>query len=343
MKSRLIVSLLLLSVLLFTNCKNSVNNTTLSNITGRAGELIIVINKDIWEGETGDFIYDYLSQPQVGLPQNEPIFTVTNIPPEAFKDIFKTTRNLIITDIGSQVEKNEIVFKNNVYAFPQAVVYFYAKDRLHLKHLFDENKDKITGFFIKAERDRLLLNYEKYSEKDVSKKTKERFGLNINVPAGFVVAEDNNDFMWIRYEANDVSQSILIYSYPYESDSTFTEDYLVIKRNLITRNNVPGPTDGSFMLVEPSVPLLFNTFQKDGNYAAELRGLWKIENDFMGGPFVNLSIIDLLKKRVVCVDGFVYAPAKDKRNLLRQVEAMIYSVEFDNQKDMDKINKQFNQ
>ena len=95
------------------------------------------------------------------------------------------------------------------------------------------------------------------------------------------------------------------------------------------------------MQIEPSVPLLFNTFQKDGNYAAELRGLWKIENDFMGGPFVNLSIIDLLKKRVICLDGFVYAPSKNKRNLLRQMEAMIYSVEFTNQEDMNKINKQF--
>jgi hypothetical protein len=27
-------------------------------------------------------------------------------------------------------------------------------------------------------------------------------------------------------------------------------------------------------------------------YYAELRGLWKVENDFMGGPFVSLSTLD---------------------------------------------------
>jgi hypothetical protein len=88
------------------------------------------------------------------------------------------------------------------------------------------------------------------------------------------------------------------------------------------------------------VPLLFNTFKMNGNYAAELRGQWKLENDFMGGPFVNLSILDVLQNRVVTLDGFVYAPSKDKRNFLRQVEAMLHSIKFDNQPDMDKINRQ---
>ena len=38
--------------------------------------------------------------------------------------------------------------------------------------------------------------------------------------------------------------------------------------------------------------------------------------------------------------GFVYAPSKDKRNFLRQVEAMIYSLKQNNQADNDKLNQQ---
>lgn len=341
MKSRILYFSLVLLILISGGCKNSVNTTSLRNITGGAGELLVIISKENWESETGKYINEYLTQPQVGLPQNEPVFTVNDVPVEAFKGIFTSTRNLLITNVGSDVEKDEVIFKNDVYAYPQSIVYINAKDIIQLRQVFDENKDKIIGFFIKAERDRLLLNYSKFREKKVSDKTEERFGITINVPVGFNVAEDKPDFMWIRYETDEISQGILIYSYPYESDSTFTQEYLTTKRNLVTRNNVPGPSDGSFMLIEPSVPLLFNTFNKGGNYAAELRGLWKIENDFMGGPFVNLSIIDLLKKRVICLDGFVYAPSKNKRNLLRQMEAMIYSVEFTNQEDMNKINKQF--
>jgi hypothetical protein len=60
----------------------------------------------------------------------------------------------------------------------------------------------------------------------------------------------------------------------------------------------------------------------------------------MGGPFINLSVLDASRRRVVTVEGNVYAPKNDKRNYLRQLEAMIYSLEFPSQKINDKITKQ---
>ena len=62
-----------------------------------------------------------------------------------------------------------------------------------------------------------------------------------------------------------------------------------------------------------------------------MRGLWKVQNDFMGGPFVSLTVLDPSKKRVVTVEGNVYAPKNNKRNYIRQLEAMIYSLEFPKQ------------
>jgi len=62
------------------------------------------------------------------------------------------------------------------------------------------------------------------------------------------------------------------------------------------------------------------------------RGLWKMENDFMGGSFVNLTIWDEANQRSVSVDGFVYAPGKDKRNYMMELEAMVQSLQFVNAK-----------
>ena len=47
----------------------------------------------------------------------------------------------------------------------------------------------------------------------------------------------------------------------------------------------------------------------------ETRGLWKMEHDAMGGPFVSHSRVDTLNNRVVVAEGFVYAPEKMKRGL----------------------------
>lgn len=61
-------------------------------------------------------------------------------------------------------------------------------------------------------------------------------------------------------------------------------------------------------------------------FASELRGLWKIENDFMGGPFVSLTVYDEARARLVTVEGYVYAPYFDKREYIREVEAVVRSL-----------------
>jgi hypothetical protein len=193
---------------------------------------------------------------------------------------------------------------------------------------------------MKAERRRLEINYANYHERAVSAETEEKFGITLNVPPGFVVDKVEDNFMWIRFETPEISQGIFIYTFPYEDENTFTADYMKIKRNIVLRKNVPGPTEGSYMSTESELPVVFNVFKKDGNYASEMRGLWTVENNFMGGPFINLAMLDILNNRVVVLDGYVYAPGKNKRNYLRQVEAMIYSAKFVNQDEIDKVNKQ---
>ena len=61
---------------------------------------------------------------------------------------------------------------------------------------------------------------------------------------------------------------------------------------------------------------------------AELRGLWRTENAFMGGPFLSYTVLDEKRNRVVTAEGFVFAPSLDKRNYVRELEAIIQSVEI---------------
>ena len=66
----------------------------------------------------------------------------------------------------------------------------------------------------------------------------------------------------------------------------------------------------------------------NGIYVNELRGLWQMERDFMGGPYINYSMVDEQNNRVVCIDGYVYAPKFDKREFLREQEALIKTITF---------------
>ena len=310
------------------------------NVTGKAGEMVVVISKDNWEGTPGQTIREIMAQPQVGLPQEEPLFTLVDVPHEAFKEIFRTTRNIIQTRISPNVEKSGVTMKDDIWAFPQATVQISAKNPEEFVTLFNQNKEKILSYFLAAERERYTMNYNRVFEKAVYNTLDQDFGIKMNVPPGFRIVKKEKDFMWIQYDTPDIFQGIVIYTFPFRSDSAFTVNYQLPIRDSLLKKFVEGPTAGSYMGTERRIDQIFNVTKHEGNYAAEMRGLWRLHNDFMGGPYVSLSVLDMANQRVINAYGFVYAPSKEKRNLLRQVEAMIYSMKLNNQADNDKLNKQ---
>jgi hypothetical protein len=63
-------------------------------------------------------------------------------------------------------------------------------------------------------------------------------------------------------------------------------------------------------------------------YAIEVRGLWDLENDFMGGPFISYTFLDEKNNRVVTLDGYIYYPNETKRTHLRELEAIFHSLKM---------------
>lgn len=340
MKLKSFLHIIFASLIIFSSCTSSGPGSSKKSITGRAGELIVVIAKEHWETAPGKILRETLGQPQLALPQEEPLFDLIDVPHRAFKEIFKTTRNIVFTNIASTIDSSGVEFKNNVWAYPQATVHINAKNKAEFEKLVSENANKIISYFLKSERTRLASSYKKLHDKAIFKKLSEKEKITFYTPPGFKIDKERDDFYWIRYETPKISQGIMLYWFPYDSEDIFTADYLIRKRDEILKKYIPGPTDGSFMTTEKRIDPAFNIFEHNGNYAAEMRGLWKVENDFMGGPYILIAELDASRQRVLVADGYVYAPQKDKRNLLRQVETIIYSLKFEDQAKNDKINSE---
>ena len=54
------------------------------------------------------------------------------------------------------------------------------------------------------------------------------------------------------------------------------------------------------------------------------RGLWEMEGDAMGGPFVAHTV--RTGNDSLTVLAFVYAPGRSKRNLLRELESALFTL-----------------
>jgi hypothetical protein len=163
------------------------------------------------------------------------------------------------------------------------------------------------------------------------KAIKKNFSFTLNVPTGFYVAKTTPHFMWIRHEANRYSQGILIISTPYKDTTQFTRDKILSKIQKFQLHEIPGPTNGSFMTLDRKfvLPKARRITGFPTGFAVEIRGLWRVEHDFMGGPFVSYTFVNKQTGKLVTLFGYVYYPNHKKRDLLLQVESILYSVKFD--------------
>lgn len=328
MKYRTIL-ILLSFVFIVASCNQSgVKKSLLPGVSGNPGEVVVIMDKTPWEGSPGEGFRKLLEEETPGLPQQEPLFDVVNISRKAFTDLFKIHRNIIFTSISPSNTQAGIQVEYNKWAKPQMVITMVAPDRESFDKLFNNNSQKILGLLYKAERDRLMDNYKSYSEAALIKRVEKRTGLHLNIPKGYYYAMDTNNFIWLSHETSETSQGIFIYYYDYTDTATFTLNALINKRDEILMRYVGGETPGSYMTTELQVLPYFRSFKLNDVYTAELRGLWKVEGDFMGGPFISITQLDETHNRVVTVEGFVYAPKFNKRNYIRQLEAILYSLEF---------------
>jgi hypothetical protein len=178
-----------------------------------------------------------------------------------------------------------------------------------------------------GERNRKIKTFRKNVVQEIFENIKSKYQFTLSFPAGYKINKDEPDFLWISNETPTTSQGMFIYSYEYLSEDMFSKDQIIKRRNNLLKTYVPGPTEGSYMGTEMSYPITSRQFDFDGNYALETRGLWKVENDFMGGPFVSITYLDEKNNRVICMDSYVYYPNNNKREMLRELEAIMYSYE----------------
>lgn len=318
---------LIAAVIALAGCKHS-TKPLLPNVSGKAGEIIVVIDKDNWEGSLGSGIRELLACDCPFLAQKEPLYSLVNVAPGGFADLFKVHRNIVLCDINRQADSTGVRYLHNVWAAPQCVVQVSARNAEECERLVSENGKQIQSAFEQAERDRVIVNSIKYEEVGIAGKVRPVFGGSPHFPSGYKLRKITGDFAWIADDKQYTNQDILIYRYPAVEAEPFNQKALIEHRNEILKANVPGMFDGTWMTTSEAFPVTVEYTRYRHRDFAQMRGYWEVENDFMGGPFVSHSFYSQDGKDIIVLDAFVYAPRYDKRQYLRQVEAILYSWEW---------------
>jgi len=324
-----LLPLILLSCMKNPGTKGSKNSSGLPNVTGTAGEVLVVMDHNLWKSQGGNTLREALEQEFPALPQPEPLFDVIHIPSGAFDDLFKMHRSIVIVDVSSVHDSAIIKFNENIWARPQLVIRLLAPDTESLDTLIANNKDRLINNLQHYDRKRLAEVYR--SGKDLNiKSVLSKFRIDMAVPRGYNIDINTDDFASLSIESSQTSQVVFIYRYPYFDKNDFTARRLIEKRNEFLQKYTEGTRVGSYMTTTEIFPPMTYDLKINGRDFVEIRGLWELNKGYMGGPFLSHSTLDSATNEIVTVEAYVYNPNNKKRNLMRQMEAIVYSFEVIN-------------
>ena len=308
--------------------------TGLLSSSGRAGDVLVVCSDRQWKGVLGDSLHAVLMQPVLGLPQEEPSFMLSHVSENYFKEAYKKQRNILYFTIDPSFEQGKVSVTHNLWAQPQLLIRINAKDEQQAIETFLLYQKSVINYFLTSEMKRFQRAQRSNQNFHASSEVKRLFHISMVIPDGFIFAVKDSNFVWLRKDIMDKNkdqvQNILIYTEKYTDTNQLSNGYIVRLRDKFTKKYILANVDSSFVVVdEKYIPTVSEYLENKEGYTIRTVGLWKKVKDFMGGTFVNMSILDEKNNRIITLDGFLYAPADNKRDLIRQLEAVLLSMKVE--------------
>lgn len=315
----------LMALLLNAACKNGGNGLMTPVASGRPYEMLVVMDDAAWERPAGRALFDALDTDVPGLPQSERSFRIMQIERKDFDRTFALFRNIITPEINDIYTQTKFKFSRDVHAAPQMVMTIQAPSEEAFAEYVNEHKQTIVDFFTRSEMNRQVKLLEKQYSKLVNELVKKEFGCDVKMPEDLGNYKLGKDFLWATTNRERDDLNFVIYTYPFTDKETFTLDYFVNKRDSFMKVNLFGPLEGSYMATDTSY-LVSKDIAVRGKYAQEVKGLWEMEGAVMGGPFVSHVRVDEKNGRVIVAEAFVYSPGRKKRDIMRRMEAALYTL-----------------
>ena len=202
------IIILIISAVILSGC-NSNSKVALSASSGNINNLSVVIDNNLWEGSVGDNIRSLIGASLYGLPQDEPLFTLRQMPTSIFTGFVR--KNRIVLKVVKGEEAGTQFYKDS-YAKPQKMVVVSGFTNSEIIDQIKENADKIISVFkfeeIKEKQRRILKSINKNNNIETV------LGVTMDFPSAYRVAKEEGDFFWLRRDIQTGTIIFLVYEIP---------------------------------------------------------------------------------------------------------------------------------
>lgn len=315
----------LTALIFFISCDNGNQKKYKQKSVGNINTLQVIMTNSLWQDSVGEVVRKRFASPAYGLPQDEPIFSMNQMPPETYRGFVRQYRLFLHATIS---DKDTVAIRKNPYAKPQVGAFITATTPEGLIKLIDANYEGIIKAYQATEikerqrRTRISMRNTDSLRKDL--------GIKLEIPSAYKISKSDKDFYWMQKDLKHGSTNVIVYEVPLiaiPNDST-TIGAIIKMRDSIGVHKMPVEDDGMFITEEAYAPYLFES-EIDGRFAWETKGTWEVKGRYMAGPFVNFAIKDDKNNRYIVIEGFTHAPSVSKRDLQFELESILRSAKID--------------
>jgi len=334
-----------------TSCETPTGNRSLlPNSAGEVDEVLLIMDEDQWQnGKIGESVRNIFMRDFLLLPQPEPLLDLRQVIPREFLSLLQKASTILVvgnldsgTDTADMInaslekipdsaEKRFFYFvRKDVWASPQQVIYIFGNTEEELLANLDQYKEKIIQQIYELEDQKALRNaYASGVSEGQSNFVSRTFDIKLDIPKSFVEVVKTDNFIWFREDLLEDVSNLFIYALP--ADGTIPLDVKkgIAMRDSVGKNYVQSQTPNSYMKTTFALEPVSKELLLDGQKIIETRGLWRMSEEFMGGPFINYLVHHKKTNQLLLVEGFVYAPASKKRKNMRRLETMIKNMDLD--------------
>ena len=313
-------------VLLLTtfSCQNKKSTPLVLSSNGNINTITVVMTDQLWAGTIGQVVRDMYAYPAEGLPQQEPLFDLKQIPPEVFSGFSQSSRSVLWVGIRDQTN---VRIDKNTYAQPQTVAVFTAPTSTALTEIIVSQSDEVIKTLRIQERAERLRRIRKST--NANHGLDEKFGFTLTMPSAYKRFKENESTSWFQREIQKGYINLLVTTTPYDEDIVVEQNLekIIVQHDSIGKAFIPGRLPNSYLITEKAYePYIYSTtFGKKP--ALEIRGTWEVKGDFMAGPFLQYIINDKPNNRNILLEGFVFAPSTAKRDYIFEIETVLRSLQ----------------
>ena len=326
---------------LFTACGLESKDTALGEY-----DVISVVCDSSDYAELEDVIENAFAQPFF-TPQPEQWFRLQRLDLADLLD-HKRNRNIVIiapldgargtgeymrTALDSAVRK--LVHSGKEHVFVQKDLWYRGQTVMHLtgttmedlRNFIASNGRQLEYYFKNSwdevERKRLLsLPRESAVEEGLMKE----HGCSLAIVKDWFVAKDSSELSSVLLRKQlpaGTERWMLLHWIDTDNTALLTNEFAYNTRNRLSEILYRTYDDSSWVVIDSVNHLQFDEVNFQGRFAIRMKGLWRMNDYSMGGPFISYMFYDEQQKRIYFVDGSVFAPKYEKKKLIQDVDVMM--------------------